>query len=134
MATNYRVFISHSWTYHEELLRLRTLLNNRGYFNVEFLEVSADVPINSDNAYYIKQMLKKKILDSNIVLGIAGIYASHSDWMVWEIQTAYDNKIPIIGVVPHGQERVSAIVQQFAATIVRWNTESIVEAIRTLAI
>ncbi|WP_295712315.1 TIR domain-containing protein [Mucilaginibacter sp.] len=134
MATNFKIFISHSWTYHQDLVNLRNLLEARGYFNVEFLEATSDVPINSTNATYIKQALKTKILNSHIVLAIAGVYATHSSWMNYELQTAYEYKIPIIGVAPHGQERVSAIVQSFARQTVRWNTESIVQAIRRYSI
>ncbi|WP_214226183.1 TIR domain-containing protein [Pedobacter sp. B4-66] len=131
MATNFKIFISHSWTYHDDLIRLRNLLNTRGYFNVEFLEATADIPINSLHAPYIKRVLKKKIISSHIVLGIAGVYATHSDWMNWELLTAFNNNIPIVGIAPYGQERVSKIVQNYAEEIVRWNTESIVKAIRT---
>ena len=134
MATNFKIFVSHSWTYHDDLVRLRNLLKSRGYFNVEFLEATADVPINSANAFYIKQALKKKILSSHIVLGLAGVYATHSDWMTWELETSYNNNIPIVGVAPWGQLRVSSVVQKYATTIVRWNTESIVSAIRNYAL
>ncbi|HCC53201.1 MAG TPA: hypothetical protein DEQ30_15130, partial [Porphyromonadaceae bacterium] len=88
MAKDYHVFISHSWSYPEDLRNLRSLLIERGYFNVEFEEASAEEPINSVNATYIKQRLKEKIEKSNIILGIAGIYASYSDWMAWELDTA----------------------------------------------
>ncbi|HBN05943.1 MAG TPA: hypothetical protein DD434_09180 [Bacteroidales bacterium] len=133
MAKEYHIFISHSWTYPEDLRNLRNLLKERGYFNVEFEEASADEPINSANAHYIKSRLKEKISNSNIVLGIAGMYASHSDWMEWELDTALGLKVPIIGVVPWGQERVSKTVSDRAKTVVRWNTESIVAAIRLWA-
>jgi len=134
MATNFKIFISHSWAYHEDLTKLQNLLNSRGYFNVEFLEATREVPINSENGTYVKQALKKKILDSHIVLGLAGVYATHSEWMTWELETAYNNNIPIVGVVPWGQERISSLVQNYAEVVVRWNTESIVEAIRTYAL
>lgn len=130
MAKEYKIFISHSWKYHEELVKLQNLLYGRGYFNVEFMEATREVPINSEDGTYIKQALKKKILNSNIVLAIGGIYATHSDWMCWELETAYLNDIPIVGVAPWGQERVSTTVQVYAQNMVRWNTESIVEAIR----
>jgi hypothetical protein len=133
MAKNFKIFVSHSWTYHRDLVKLRNLLQSRGYFNVEFLEASAHTPINSTNAYYVKQALKAKILASHIVLAIAGVYATHSDWMSYELETAYANKIPIIGVIPHGQERISRLVQYYAVEIVRWNTESIVKPIRAYA-
>jgi len=134
MAKDYKIFISHSWTYHDDLVSLQKLLNSRGYFNVEYLEATREVPINSENAVYVKQALKKKILNAHIVLAIAAVYATHSDWMTWELETAYANSIPIIGVAPWGQQRVSVVVQQYAKMVVRWNTESIVDAIRTYAI
>jgi hypothetical protein len=133
MARNYKVFISHSWSHIADLRNLRNLLENRGYFNVEFEEATPDVPINSDNAYYIRQRLKQKISSSDIVLGIAGIYASHSEWMEWELDKALELEIPIVGVIPRGAERISTVVSSRSKEDVRWNTESIVEAIRTWA-
>ncbi len=134
MAKDYHVFISHSWSYPEDLRNLRSLLIERGYFNVEFEEASAEEPINSVNAIYIKQRLKEKIEKSNIILGIAGIYASYSDWMAWELDTATELNIPIVGVIPRGQERISSTVSSRSKEDVRWNTESIVEAIRKWAL
>ncbi|RZK47929.1 MAG: hypothetical protein EOO99_11930 [Pedobacter sp.] len=131
MARDYKIFISHSWKYPEDLRKLKNLLNQRGYFNVEFKEATQEQPINSINAAYIKAVLKKKILESNVVLAISGIYASHSDWMEWEILTSHHNKVPIIGVAPWGQERISTTVTKYSIADVRWNTESIVQAIRT---
>jgi hypothetical protein len=134
MAKEFKIFISHSWAHSEDLEALQKLLNTRGYFNVEFLEASKKVPINSENASYVKSVLKDRIKSSNIVLGLAGIYASHSDWMIWELETAQANEIPIVGVIPRGQERISTEVYSRSKTDVRWNTESIVDAIRTYAI
>ncbi|USF86396.1 TIR domain-containing protein [Candidatus Endoriftia persephonae] len=133
MAKTYNVFISHSWVHIDDLKKLRTLLNNRGYFDVEFEEASPDEPIDSENAEYIKTRLREKIRNANIVLGIAGIYASHSDWIEWELDTAIKNDIPIVGVIPRGQERISQVVYSRSKEDVRWNTESIVAAIRKWA-
>ena len=133
MAKEYRIFISHSWTYPQDLENLRNLLKERGYFNVSFEEATADVPINSTNATYVKSRLKLKISNSNIILGIAGMYASYSDWMAWELETANDLDIPIVGVIPRGQERISTTVTKYSKQDVRWNTEKIVEAIRMWA-
>ncbi|ECK6152964.1 hypothetical protein FR060_23905 [Salmonella enterica] len=130
MARDLNIFISHSWGSHDELLRLRNLLNERPYFRAEFSEVSKDVPINSVNADYIKRVLGEKIRGSSVLLAIAGIYASHSTWMEWEMDTAIRNGIPVIGVIPHGASRVSQVVASRSVEQVRWNTESIVDAIR----
>lgn len=133
MAREFKIFISHSWAHSDDLTDLRRLLNSRGYFNVEFTEASKDIPINSMNASYIKARLKSKIQSSNVVLALAGIYASHSDWMPWELDTAKSLGVPIIGVIPRGQERISREVYSRSVVDVRWNTESIVEAIRNHA-
>ncbi len=110
---------------------LRNLLNSRGYFIIEFTEASRDVSINSENATYIKARLRAKISSSDLVLALAGIYASHSDWMIWELDTAKSLEIPIVGVIPRGQERISQAVYSRSKVDVGCNTESIVHAIRT---
>lgn len=133
MAKDYKIFISHSWSHTEDLEALQKLLNDRGYFNVEFLEATKKIPINSENAPYVKSVLKSKILQSDIVLGLAAIYASHSDWMIWELETAKANNIPIVGIIPRGQERISSEVYNRSIVDVKWNTESIIEAIRANA-
>ena len=61
---------------------------------------------------------------------MAGVHASHSEWMQWELDKALELGIPIVGVAPWGQERVSQVVSSRAKEIVRWNTEPIVTAIR----
>ena len=131
MAKDYKIFISHSWSYTEDLEALQKLLNARGYFNVTFLEATKKTPINSENATYVKTVLKDRILQSDIVLALAGVYATHSDWMIWELETAKANNIPIVGVIPRGQERISTEVYTRSIVDIRWNTESIVDAIRT---
>ena len=133
MATTYNVFISHSWAHIDDLKNLRTLLEKRGYFSVEFEEATPDEPIDSENAEYIKRRLREKIRNANIILGIAGVYASYSDWIEWELDTAIKNDIPIVGVIPRGQERISQVISSRSKEDVKWNTESIVAAIRRWA-
>lgn len=133
MAREYKIFISHSWQYTDTLEALRVLINARGYFSASYEESTKDSPINSGNEGYIKIRLAKKISDSDIVLAIAGIYASHSSWMQWELDKAIELGTPIVGVIPRGQERISTIVSSRSLIDVRWNTESIISAIRRYA-
>ena len=130
MTKTYRIFISHSWDHVDALKRLRKLLENRGSFKVEFTEASPENPIMSVKNKDIRMELRHRIEQSDIVLGIAGMYASYSDWMKWELNRAIEKNVPIIGVVPWGQINISRVVLDRAEEIVRWNTESIVAAIR----
>ena len=134
MARNYNVFISHSWSHHDDLEALRNLINKRPYFHANYSEVSRDEPINSINASYIRTRLRERLQSADVIIALAGIYASHSQWMEWELDTALGLGKRIIGLVPRGNERVSAMVSSRASTIIRWNTESIITAIRTYAV
>lgn len=133
MVKKYTIFVSHSWDHSDDLNNLHNLLSNRGYFSYDSQEVTKYAPINSANATYIKKCLRERIKNSNIILALAGIYASHSDWMKWEIETAKELGIPIVGIIPRGQERISQLVYANSIYDVRWNTESIVQAIRDYA-
>lgn len=133
MVKTYNIFVSHSWDHSNDLISLHNLLSNRGYFYYDPQEVTRNNPINSLDAIYIKQRLRERIRNSNILLALAGIYASHSDWMKWEIETAKELGIPIVGIIPHGQERISKVVFDNSIADIRWNTESIVQAIRNYA-
>ncbi|MGV7197684.1 TIR domain-containing protein [Xanthomonas axonopodis] len=130
MVNTYKIFISHSWEYTNTLESLKKLLNQRGYFAAVFQESTREKPINSNSEAYIKSALRNRINESDIVIGLAGIYASHSDWIAWELNHAAMRGIPIIGVVPRGQQRISQVVSLLAKEIVWWNTESVVSAIR----
>jgi hypothetical protein len=133
MAKEYKIFISHSWQYSDTLEALRNLINAREYFSATYEESTRDNPINSDDESYVKRRLSHKIGNSDVILALAGVYASHSSWMQWELDKAIELGIPIIGVIPRGQDRVSKIVSSRSVVVIRWNTESIVSAIRTYA-
>lgn len=64
---------------------------------------------------------------------MAGVYATYSKWINFEIQIAkkeFQYPKPIIAVKPWAQTNVSTIVSQNADEIVGWQTESVVAAIR----
>ena len=71
-----------------------------------------------------------------VVLILAGVYATYSKWINKEIELAqygFSSRKPIIAIEPWASERTSAVVKTAADRIVRWNTDSIVNAIRELA-
>lgn len=132
MARMINIFVSHSWDHLDDLRNLRNLLNSRGYFNVEFLEVTPDVAFKSNNINYLHTKVGELISQADILIGLAGIYASHSDWMQWEMDKAISLGKPILGVIPRGQLRISQEVAKRSNDMCHWNTESIVEKVRNL--
>lgn len=67
---------------------------------------------------------------ASCVIILAGVYSTYSKWINIEIELARKMGKTIIAVEPWGSERTSAVVKNAADEIVRWNSDSIVRAIR----
>ena len=133
----YNLFISHSWTYSDAYEKLVSLLNARRYFSYRDSSVPKDDPIHTNGTdQQLYNAIKNKISPSSVVLILAGVYATYSTWIDNEIyiaQEEFNTPKPIIAIEPWGSERTSATVKDAADKTVKWNTESIVTAIREIA-
>jgi len=126
----YRIFISHAWKYNAEYDRLIDYLDDAEKFDYANYSVPEHDPVDGN----IEEALHKQIRPVEVVLILAGMYVSHSDWIQFEIDFADLLGKPIIGIKPWGSERTPQAVQDKAQEIVGWNTSSIVSAIRRYAI
>jgi len=128
-------FISHAWDYHDDYDRLTKLLSAAPNFLFHNSSVPRTDPIPTPiTTAKLTAALDEQIRITNVVLILSGMYAAHSDWINTEIAIAKKYNKPIIGVAPWGQQRIPEIVQNAAIEIVRWNTDSIVAAIRKHAL
>ena len=80
MSKDYNVFVSHSWQHVQALQDLKKLLKASD-IDIEFTEVEPDDPIESDDNTYVRYCLRKKIKESDVLIALAGVYATHSEWM-----------------------------------------------------
>ena len=130
----YNLFISHSWAYSDAYEKLVNLLDKRSYFSYRNYSVPKDDPLHTNGTdRQLYNAIKNQIGPSSVVLILAGVYASYSKWIDKEIdiaQNKFDTAKPIIAIEPWGSEKTSKIVKDAADKIVKWNTESIVSAIR----
>lgn len=134
LLNHYRIFISHAWKYGDDYYRLINLLDNANYFSYYNYSAPSEKPLfpygtpvtNSE----IRRLISNKISPSQITLVLAGMYGAYSDWMKYEIDESMRMKKPIIGIYPWGQTYAPTYVTQNATEMVRWNTDSIVSAIR----
>lgn len=130
--TNYKLFISHSWSYPEAYETLVKFFNSQPNFQWANYSVPKDDPIhNAKNEEALYEAIKQQMVFSNCVLMLAGVYSSYSKWINFEIEIAKKvyNK-PLIAIEPWGSEKTSLIVKSNADAIVKWNSASIVAAIR----
>ena len=128
------LFISHSWSYGDAYTRLCNLLNNASYFSYHNYSVPQDDPIhNAPNQQALRDAITRQMNTTQIVLVIAGVYATYSKWINIELNLAkrYFNK-PVLGIKPYAQTNVSSVVRNDADLIANWNTDSIVGCIRQL--
>lgn len=126
----YRIFISHSWDYHDEYYKLVNLLDMAPRFNWQNYSVPKHDALDTSTDRELEEALRNQISPTHVVIILAGMYVNYRKWIQKEIDIALDFGKPIIGVVPWGGERTPIQVSNVAKEIVRWNTDSIVSAIR----
>jgi hypothetical protein len=130
----YHVFVSHAWSYDSDYTRLVDMLNSAARFvwkNYSCPQCGPAVDTNSIIGYSrLVTALENQIRPVQCVVVLSGMYVAHSRWIQKEIDIATGWSKPIIGVVPWGAERTPTAVSSVAKEMVRWNTESIVAAIR----
>lgn len=137
MIVKYNLFISHSWSYPNAYKGLTKLLDNASYFYYKNYSVPKDNPLTIRSRFYeseLRNKIKNQMRLCHVLLILAGVYASYSESIDMEINVANELGKPIIAIEPWGSEKTSLKVKQNADKIVGWNTDSIISAIRDLAI
>ncbi len=137
MPSNYNLFISHSWSYSDAYEKLIELLDDKAYFFYNNHSVPKGDPVhNAQYDYQLYNAIKNRVQNTHVVLILAGVYSTHSKWINKEIkiaQTEFTTPKPIIAIQPWGAKHTSDVVKKAADLIVGWNTDSIVNAIRSVA-
>ena len=127
----YNLFISHSWSYSNQYEGLVRLLNSNPYFEYRNYSIPKDNPIhNVGTDAQLRAAIERQMKPASCVLIMAGVYATYSKWINAEIELAKSMGKKIIAVEYWGSEHTSYIVKNAADEIVRWNANSIINAIR----
>lgn len=140
LLKTYDLFISHAWRYGDEYNRLTNMLDSatnfcyRNYSAPEYKPLvnldSTDVQSKRD----IEEAIKRKIKPVNAVLIISGMYYNYREWMQYELNVAKEYNKPIIAVKPYRSLFTPKEIIDNCNTLVGWNTNSIVQAIRDYSI
>lgn len=128
------LFISHSWAYGDAYEKLVSMLNAASNFEYKNYSVPRNDPIHdADNATQLYAAIKKQIAPTHVILIMAGKYATYGKWINKEINIAKEDfDKPIVAICPWGAQQISSVVQNAADEIAKWNTDSIVKAIRAV--
>lgn len=137
MSKTYYLFISHSWSYADAYERLINLLDKRQYFSYLDYSIPKYDPVHTASDRGLNQAIYNKMRPCHIVLIMAGVYATYSKWIYREIRIAkewFTYPKPLLAIKPWGNTNVSVAVSQNADRLVNWSTESVVRAIREIAL
>jgi Thoeris protein ThsB, TIR-like domain len=128
------LFISHAWTYGDAYDKLVNMLNAAPRFVYRNYSVPKSDPVHdAPNETALYAAIKNQMVFCDVVLVMAGKYATYSKWIKKEIQIAKrDYSKPIVAIKPWANTQVSSVVADNADRLVGWNTSSIVSAIREL--
>lgn len=127
----YNLFISHSWAYSDAYDRLVNLLDSGSDFEYKNYSVPKDDPVHDAKYdYKLKDAIKRQMQPTSCVLILAGVYSTYSKWINVEIDLAQEMGKKIIAIEPLGAEKTSTVVKDAADVIVKWNSKSIINAIR----
>ena len=131
----YHLFISHSWTHADQYNNLVNLLDQAEDFCYHNRSIPKDDPVHSSTDRELSRAIRNQMESCGIVIILAGVYAEYSKWIDKEIKIAkssFPKPKPILALRPWTNE-ISPIVRDSANQVVKWGTESIVDAIRELA-
>lgn len=126
---SYGVFISHAWDYDADYSRLVKMLGKAKRFNWRNYSVPEHDPLHTKSDAELEKALRDQIRPVNAVLIISGMYVNNRKWIQKEIDIALKMKKKIIGLAPHGAQKLPLEVQK-VAPIIGWGTPQIVDAIR----
>lgn len=132
----YNLFISHSWAYSDAYEKLINLLDLAPDFYYKNYSVPINDPIhNAQNDSKLKAAIKEQMSHASCILVLAGVYSTYSKWINIEINLAKKGfTVPkkVIAIEPWGAERTSLVVKKNSDQIVKWQTSSIIKAIKEI--
>ncbi|MPM35050.1 hypothetical protein SDC9_81640 [bioreactor metagenome] len=134
MSKSYRLFISHSWAYGDAYEKIIKFFEDQ---NLDYYDHSVPIndPIHTNGTdKELREAIDAKIKGTSCVVILAGVYASYSKWIQKEIEIAVSYGKPILAVEPWDSEKTSKIVKDNATKIVKWQSKSVVDGIKEIAL
>ncbi len=136
LLKTYRLFISHSWTYGDAYEKLVNFLNEYSNFKWIDYSVPKNDPIhNAGSDKQLYEAIKRQIQPVHCVLIMAGVYSTYSKWINKEITISKQEfGKPIVAIEPWGSNKTSQTVKINADRLAKWQSASIVSAIREVSL
>jgi hypothetical protein len=130
MANKKRIFISYDYDNDRHYRNLLSAWDKNDEFDFEFYDGSLNVAVDSEDAAYIRGVIKPKIQRSTHLLCLVGKQSYKSDWIAWEIQKAVEYTKKLIGVkLQSTNTPPTALLRQGATWAMSFTFDSIKKAV-----
>ena len=124
-----RLFISHSWEYSDDYVKLVNFLRRIKDFDFYNYSVPKQNPLTAETDKKLLDELCDQLRGCNILIVLATMRPTYSEWIQKEILIANIYDKPVLAIIPRGQERISSYITKYSDKLVKWNTKSIRRAI-----
>lgn len=93
-----KIFVSYYYDKDKTLKRLLNAWSRNDKFNIDFIDTSADVSLDTKTERELSEELSKRIKNSDIVLVLIGNKTHSRKWVKYEIKEAIRLHKPIVAV------------------------------------
>lgn len=135
---SFDLFISHTWHNSIEYMRIVEILKEAPHFywrNYSSWEKDPIINMNSEfGKTSLTQELEAQIKHVNLLIICADLYVTNPYWIEKEIDLAEKFNKPVIVVKPYANEPTPTFLSTNAKTVVTWETNAIVDAVKKHAI
>ena len=123
-----RVFLSFVSEDLDHVRGLRLLKDNPD-FELEFFDESIKEPIDSNNADYIKRIIREQIKRASITVCLISETTHNSSWVDWELETSFDEDKTIIAMSIKVAERATLpkLIKENSITFWVWDVEHLIK-------
>ncbi len=127
-----RLFVTHAWETSDEYLRIFEYLESARNFFYTNLSGPDKAPAGGKEAD--REELRRQMAQAEAVIGLPGLYAKHSELLVFELTFAKASDKPVILMRPFGSNAtLPKDLTSLADEIIDWDERALVDAIRKQA-
>jgi hypothetical protein len=133
LARRRRLFLSFHAEDRQQVQGFRLMAHNPA-LNFDFLDASIRAPVDSDDAAYVRQVIRGKIERASIVLCLIGDGTAWRDWVDWELATGRELGKGLCGVRLKGSRgQTPGLLASLGSPVARWDLDEIVAVIECAA-
>lgn len=132
-ARKRKVFLSFHAEDKKQVMGFRLMVKNPR-LDLDLHDAGLQEPVNSERAAYVKQVIRRKIQRTSVVLCLIGNGTAWREWVDWELDTALEHSKGLCGARLKGSRgRTPPLLTEISAPIARWNVDEIIAVIECAA-